>query len=119
MQDEPHPLRPEELEPNIRESTTRATLAKSQVMSIRLSDAELRVVAGAARRANMSVGSFLKRAALEAAEFRRLEPAVSVEFGLSGDSLAYQGLNTSRPSAAASAGVSLQSPALGPRSEVA
>ncbi|MGH2632611.1 MAG: hypothetical protein ACRDG3_04305 [Tepidiformaceae bacterium] len=65
------------------ESPTNVRLGQSQVMSIRLSAAELRKLADEAARSEMTVGALIKRAALDAAESRKYSSKPEAKFGFS------------------------------------
>jgi hypothetical protein len=59
----------------------RVRLAASHVMSVRLSSNELRLLANESARVGMTVGAFIKRAALDAAESRRFS-GPTIDFGV-------------------------------------
>ena len=62
---------------DVEETPTEITIADTQVLSIRLNAEELRLLARAAREANLKVGVYIKRSALAAAgsEPRRRSPS--------------------------------------------
>lgn len=88
MQDERAPLTEEEIA-TLPEIQVEVRLAKSHVLSIRLSDQELRALAYEARRVGITTGALIKRAALDAAEMHRFSAPTPVSFGLKTRALAW------------------------------
>ncbi|MEX0784574.1 MAG: ribbon-helix-helix protein, CopG family [Dehalococcoidia bacterium] len=91
MQDEPRPLTDDEIGNVVEDTDVRPRLARTQVLSIRLSDDELRLIAEEARQTRMTVGAFIKRAALDTAQFARISTRLPVQFALSVEGVVYQG----------------------------
>ena len=81
-ENQPKPLTDNDLDAMI-ETPTKVRLAQSQVMSIRLSSDELRMLAAEAARSDMTVGALIKRAALDAAELHRYSTKPEATFGFS------------------------------------
>jgi len=75
------------------ETPTKARLSNSQVVSIRLSADELRMLAAEAARSDMTVGALIKRAAIDAAELRRYSTKPEVSFGFSVSGQGLSGMN--------------------------
>ncbi len=98
MQDEDRPLEEDEIDQWV-ETPMIVQLAKSHVMSIRLSGDELRLLAVRARDANLPVSTFIRDAAIAAASApTRLASRAEIKFGLSAEGLAL-GAYAPQPSA--------------------
>lgn len=83
-QRDPRPLTESQAEA-MQEAPTKVRLAKSQVLSIRLSDDELRLLAREARRSHLTVGALIKKAAMDAARTHRFSPPeLNMDFAHSG-----------------------------------
>ena len=87
MPDNLEPLTMDQLEV-LEELSVPSRLAPSQVLSIRLTDTELRRLANEARLVGMKVGVFIKRSAIDAADTHRFSSGPAVQFGIAGDGLA-------------------------------
>lgn len=96
MQDTPKPLTAQDIE-TMEELPTTAQLAPSQVLSIRLNSDELRTLSHEAHLVGLKVGTFIKRAALDAALVHRFSgpPPVTFGFGMGGEG--YSGFQAPRP----------------------
>lgn len=90
MPDKPKPMTQDEIA-DLEEETAEVRLSKSQIMSIRLNDRELRTLAAAAHLVGLKVGAFIKQAALDAAETQRLGHRPTVDFGVPGEGYAFTG----------------------------
>jgi len=66
------------------EEKTSVRLAQSQVMSVRFSGDELRMLSAEAARSGMTVGALVKRAALDAAGMHIYSKKPEVQFSFSG-----------------------------------
>ncbi len=97
MQEEP--LTDADLE-RYEEEPLQAVLARSQVFSIRLTADELRIVANEARLVRMTVGTFIKKAALDAAAMRRFSQPCDVSFGFQSPGIGVQGIQVTPYTAA-------------------
>lgn len=83
---------------NYEEEPLQAAAARSQVFSIRLAADELRTIANEARLVHMTVGAFIKTAALNAAATHRLSQSMTMEFGFQSSGLGIRGVEGTRPS---------------------
>ena len=90
MPDKLKPMNQDEIAA-LEEETTDVRLSKSQIMSIRLNDRELRTLAAAANLAGLKVSAFIKQSALDAAETQRLALRPTVDFGVQGAGYAFTG----------------------------
>jgi hypothetical protein len=82
-------------------------LAKSQVISVRLSDQELRLLASEARSAAMTVGAFIKHAAMEAARVHRFTQPAAITFGMQNGGIGFAGPPANQSGIAGSGAVQL------------
>lgn len=101
------PLTPDEAA-TLEEEIAEVRLSQSQIMSIRINDRELRLLAAAASRAGLKVSTFVKRAALEAAEVGSLDNRPSVQFGVAGTGYAFTGFNAQLRDAGSPTGVEIR-----------
>lgn len=74
----------------LEEAPVVARFASSQVLSVRLSDSELRTLAYAAREAGLKVSTYVKRAALREAAPGTALPLVTPQHGLTLVGIVYQ-----------------------------